>query len=142
MTSLKPISIDRDWTCACFNGDPKPAALAASGQPVESLAAWTCPAPQGARHMVWLQRQFDLEPIDVCVQYTLHVEAAPGTVTLTINDRCLGEFDGRAPFQLDVTDAIWLEDNTIILQVRCADAAHSHFGAIFLQPAPCADQPH
>lgn len=141
MTSTSAISLDQLWTYAIVSPVQQADKASPAGGPIASLMRWVPSAPPDETAIIRLEHHFDLEPLDYCAEYRLHIESAPGMVTPILNGRRLGTFDGRAPFEQVVTDAVWLEDNTIALEVRWADAARGRFGAITLRPTPCADPP-
>jgi len=141
MNPAPTISLDQHWTYAIVIAAQQANEPSPAGGPIASLMRWVSPAPPDETAIIRLEHHFDLEPLDYCAEYKLHIESAPGMVTLILNGRRLAAFDGRAPFEQVVTDTVWLEDNTIALEIRWADAARGRFGAIRLRPTPCADQP-
>lgn len=80
------------------------------------------------------QTTFDLQLTEVCVRYWLHMDAAPGGISVVINGYAVGSTVESQPFAVDVTDAVRLEDNTIILR------GASLPGRIRLQAVPCSDE--
>ncbi|MCB9453933.1 MAG: hypothetical protein H6672_21075 [Anaerolineaceae bacterium] len=82
--------------------------------------------------MAWVQT-FDLQPTEVCVHYWLHIDPLPYSATITLNGHAVGEAPGGQPFAVDVTDYVWLEQNSLVLQL--AQAVQP--GRSWLQPVPC-----
>src|SRR5579871_6599873 len=62
--------------------------------------------------MAWLERAFDLPIQDVCINYLLRIDAVAQGTHLSINWRDFGEIS--APLEIDVTDNVALENNTIV----------------------------
>jgi hypothetical protein len=134
MNPIPTLSLDLNWKCAYFHGDPPPYDVFVP-MPVGSLSGWSPNVSPHSGLVAHLFHLFYLEPTDFCVRYRLHVESAPGVVKLVINEREMGEFDGAYPFVCDVTDQVRLEDNLIYFQVACS--ARGKFGAVYLEQVPC-----
>jgi hypothetical protein len=99
-------------------------------QPVTSLTDWSSDR-QHARQIAWLKRIFELEPTDYCVNYVLHVEAAPHGTHAYVN----GELIGTLPSDIDITLNVALGENEILLQVE--SNAPGRFVGVELRPVPC-----
>lgn len=134
METLPTLSLDMNWKCSYFQGDPNPYAVFVPSH-VHSLTDWSCDERVNRSMVAHLFHLFYLEPTDFCVSYMLHIESAPGIVKLTLNERDMGEFDGTRPLDLDVTNAVKLEHNLIGFKVDCGAAGK--FGAVYLQQIPC-----
>jgi hypothetical protein len=81
---------------------------------------------------VWLRHTFDLQPAEACMRYILQIKDLPPRTRLYLNERDLGEL--APPFQLDVTDFLTLEDNSIAFWIE----AEGKFGDVSLRLVPCS----
>lgn len=128
MSIPPPINLNDGWMAEYPGHD--------FAQPVPSLRDFTCADGVPVR----LTRTFDVPPmLDVCLRFDLRISAAPAATSLIINGRPLGEIARAAPFVLDVTDVIMLEDNLIALHTNCASPGA--FGDISLNAEACDQQP-
>ena len=134
MDTIRKISLDLNWKCAYFHGEPIEGNVFTPTL-VDSLSAWSWDAPTDPDFVAHLFHHFFLEPTDFCVSYTLRLESAPKRLRITVNTEELGEFDGTQPLAIDVTDAVRLEDNVIRFKVGCAE--YAPFGAVYLEQIPC-----
>ncbi len=121
---IETISLDANWRCG--NGDPD---VETAGFDVPSLAAFDLHPANGSR--AWLKHRFDLPLQDVCITYTLNIDALPPKTRLSINGHDFGEI--VTPFSQDVTEAVFLENNQMILRVSTTGA----FGVVRLIAIPC-----
>lgn len=142
-SALAPVRLEHGWQVEYFELEPSLYEWAAAAQPVPRLGGWRCTGRYDEGWAAMLQVRFNLLPADICVRYMLHIERAPGTITLYVNGRRMGEIDGSQPFVFDVTDYVVLEANVIMMRVACeaacADCSDqgSTFGRVWLQPVPC-----
>jgi len=128
MPNLSTISLNDQWVSYIDHVTPVSGFVDGSAF-VPSLRQWISEGES-----VRLERKFSLEPMDeICVSYFLHVLEAPLTAQITINGRVLAAY--VKPFEMDVTDYVWLEDNVIAIYV--SGAAPGKFGDVYLQPVPC-----
>ncbi|MFN8528912.1 MAG: hypothetical protein U0670_09900 [Anaerolineae bacterium] len=104
-----------------------------SSAPIADLHGWR---PKNYSDSAWVHKSFGLEITEACVNYVLHIEAAPPNTQLYLNDVHLAVIE-QCPFQRDVTDVITWEANTIAFRVPCGESGGSTFGAIRLQAVPC-----
>ncbi len=132
MLNNAEISLDSGWLCDYYEHEPSLYEFMDS-HPIPSLTAWRFDARMVEGWSAYLQRRFDLPLQDVCVNYTLHIDALPAPTTLYLNGRDFGVID--APFSADVTDFIALDDNRIAFRVPC-DAVGG-FGRARLIAVPC-----
>jgi hypothetical protein len=133
MTTLPYITLNTDWRCDYFEGDPSLHEFTGWFD-VPVLQAWTFDHRMTEGWAAWLQRQFDVPPIeDVCVNFMLQIKSAPPGTQISINGRDFGVIS--TPFSLDVTDYITLEDNLIAFRVPCE--AGGGFGDVRLRVVPC-----
>jgi len=110
-----------------------------TGAPVPSIFEWTFEPQSDADKIAWLQRAFRIEPVAICVHYLLSVECAPTSAEIYLNGRQVGVYGpGDDPaFELDVTDHVHLEDNTIAFRVE--RGAVGQFGGLRLRAVPCEE---
>jgi hypothetical protein len=142
MTTLPVIPLNDDWLCDYFELGPT-AYEFLNGTAVRRLSEWTFDKRRVEGWAAWLQRGFVIEPVDECVRYLLYIDSGPDSQTaparIYLNGRHVADFippgDDAPPFELDVTDNIYLEDNTIALRVEC-DAV-GQFSGLRLQAVPC-----
>lgn len=133
MTTLPYITLNTDWRCDYFEGDPSLYEFT-GGFDLPVLQAWTFDRRMTEGWTAWLQRQFDVPPIeDVCVNFMLQIKSAPPGTQISINGRDFGVIS--TPFSLDVTDYITLEDNLIAFRVPYE--AGGGFGDVRLRVVPC-----
>ena len=128
------ISLDHQWKCAYFQGDPS-SYLVFAAMSVFSLSGWSHSVRSDSGLTAHLFHLFYLEPIDLCMRYVLHIEIAPSAMKLFINEREIDEFEGAFPFVTDVTDDVRPQHNLIWLKVACN--AEGKFGAVYLELVPC-----
>lgn len=83
--------------------------------------------------VVEFQQTFNLQPVEVCVHYWLHLDGLPGETVITLNGRTVGTATAGKAFGADVTDYVWLEANSLLLRVPVAGWS----GRAWLQPVPC-----
>lgn len=143
MIPRAPLSLDSGWRAEYFELEPDVYEFAdVDGLPVPSLQRWRCEQRYTEGWAAYLQRSFDLDPIEnECLRFELVIERAPAHLVLYLNGRRLGEIDGRTLFRFDITDYVTLEDNRIGLRVTCADcAARGCFGRVSVIAVPC--DPH
>lgn len=138
-TNFTPIPLDYDWRCF-----PPEDADAAFGGSLLDESAWDALAQiaDWPRHLlpsagtVHLRRTLDLEPIgEVCLRYRLRLERAPAGTSVYVNGWHVGALQADAALDVDVTDALTLEGNVILLKVTRRGA----IGGMSLLPVPCAD---
>ncbi len=133
MTTLPYITLNTDWRCDYFETEPSLYEFM-DGFDVPVLQAWAFDRRMTEGWVAWLQRTFDVPPIeDVCVNFVLHIKSAPPGTHLIINGRDFGAVP--MPFSFDVTDYITLEDNIIAFRVPCE--AGGGFGDVRLRVVPC-----
>lgn len=125
---IDEIALDMLWRCGYFDAMPEPRI---DGFSLPLLADFEPRMTDGK--LAWLEHAFDLPVQDECVNYHLSISALPRGTQLILNGRDFGEI--IAPFTLDVTDTVFLEDNLIAFRVfRGAAGA---FGAVRLVAIPC-----
>jgi hypothetical protein len=136
MRAFPMISLDSDWRgTILWSSDG--GSVAESHHHFPRLSDWRYEG-ETSNHMD-LQRQFYLEPTDDCVRYVLHIDDVPGKVDVLINESPgqVGSLAAGA-LQLDITDFVMLETNTIVLRVHLATLRlEGAFGAIYLRQVPC-----
>jgi hypothetical protein len=133
MTTLPYITLNTDWRCDYFEIEPSLYEFM-DGIDVPVLQAWAFDRRMTEGWGAWLQRKFDVPPIEnVCVNFMLNIKRVPTGAQLIINGRDFGIIS--APFSFDVTDYITLEDNIIAFLVPCE--ASGSFGDVRLRVVPC-----
>ena len=80
------------------------------------------------------RRRFALTPLDFCARYWLHVESAPGPLTVVLRGEVVAH-GIAAGTPVDVTDFVSLDDNLLELSTP----AEGDLGAVWLQALPCDD---
>ena len=127
---LPPTSLDSGWTCD-YTAESDTPAVSVN---VASLERWSFDSD---REFAWLKRSFRLKTVDFCVNYILHVGAAPVNTVIYINGEKAGDYPsaGTGAFALDVTMLVALEDNEIAFRVE--RGAAGRFGDVRLQAVPC-----
>lgn len=134
MANLATISLNSGWMCAYFEMHSGPHGLR-DEVPVPSLVEWVFDKRRVENWAARLQRGFDLEPTDVCVNYILHLDSAPEETLIYVNGEKLGMYNPPGPFDIDVTPYVALEYNDITFQVEWNAAGR--FEGVRLQPVPC-----
>ena len=84
---------------------------------------------------MWLKHTFTLETTDYCVNYVLHVDAAPAGTVIYLNDQAVGTVSDNLTFNVDITLNVALGENSIVFCV--IPGAAGHFAGIELEPVPC-----
>jgi hypothetical protein len=121
MTTLPPISLNDHWTV--------------DGHEIPSLSNWVL-EPSAPDHLSF-RRDFDLEPLDICVRYALHLDGVPGPVMVELGGAAVG---GPGEHVIDVTDHVALEDNQLVLTLDLSGArSGDRFGDVWLEAIPCDD---
>lgn len=125
MSNLNTRSLNENWTCQWPENQEFIPLLNESSFDDRQM---------GKNMNVWLQRSFNVEPMDeICLRYFLHIDSAPRDSQVYINEKHIATYS--APFKIDVTDYLWLEDN--IIGIRVDRDTPGNFGDIYLQPVPC-----
>jgi hypothetical protein len=139
MTTFTPIPLDDDWRCY-----PPEDGDAAFGGSMLDESAWDALAAlsEWPRHRLpgagtlHLRRRVDLDPIgDVCLRYRLRLERAPAGTNVTVNGWHVGTVEAGGALEVDVTDALTLEGNVILLKVT----RRGEISGVSLLPVPCGD---
>lgn len=79
------------------------------------------------------RHEFFVEATDeICLRYWLIIDAEPTRLEVAINDKVLPVT--AAPFRVDVTDVVMLDDNILILQLH-DEGATVH--RVWLEATPC-----
>jgi hypothetical protein len=105
---------------------------------IVTLSQWSFDKRRSEGWRAWLQRSFRLEPTDFCVRYFLLIDTAPQGTDIFINDQSVAVYtvgDDDPPFELDVTNYVALEDNTIAFRVDCETVGQ--FAGVRLLAVPC-----
>lgn len=89
---------------------------------------WLCETVEGGR--AW-RRSFALEPLDFCARYLLHVDSAPGLLTVRLRGEVVAQAVA-AGTPVDVTDFVSLDENELVL---CT--GEGEIGRVWLQAVPC-----
>jgi len=85
------------------------------------------------------RRRFELAPVDFCARYLLHVDAAPGPLTIILRGEVVAH-NVAAGALVDVTDFVSLDDNLLELRVDSdAMLREGRFGGVWLQAVPCEE---
>jgi hypothetical protein len=131
------ITLDTDWVCEYFELDPNLYELATDVR-VKSLATWSFDKRRDENWAAWLQRTFTLHPTEECVHYWLLIDSAPQHCRIYINGQAVAYYDvgdDDPPFELDVTDNVWLDDNK--LSFRVDHESEGRFEGVRLVAIPC-----
>lgn len=137
MIGLPSIPLDSGWLCDYFEAEPDVYELAAESA-VTALSAWSFDRRRAEGWAAWLERTFALEPTDECVRYLLLIDSAPQGMRIYVNGEHVADYqvgDDDPPFEVDVTDRVWLDTNRIAFRVD--SGATGTFAGVRLQPAPC-----
>lgn len=138
MMTGRMLSLNADWLCAYFETEATLYEFIDSLS-VPSLADWRFDPRRAEGWRGWLYKPFVLEPIDECVRYFLYIDSAPVPCRIYVNDQYVGDYippgDDAPPFELDVTDYVWLDDNTLAFRVECESVGG--FSGVGLQAVPC-----
>lgn len=127
--------LDSHWSCDYFEVEPDLFELQDYRGTLPRLLDWQFERRFPDGWAAWLERRFDLQPLDVCVHYELSIAAAPEGVELSVNGRQFGAI--AAPCQIDITDYVTLDENRIAFRVL--RGAEGVFGAVRLAAVPCED---
>jgi hypothetical protein len=135
MSRLPTISLITNWTVDYFEDGAATLYEFMNTELVESLAVWAFDKRRSEGWLAWLQKSFDLPVMNhiACLNYVLEIDQMPYGAALVINGREFGMV--RAPFSMDVTDFIALEDNRIAFRVPPNTAGS--FQGIRLVAVPC-----
>lgn len=138
MPKLPRIDLDSNWRCQYFEHDPKLYEFM-DDVSVPSLSAWVFDKRRAEGWAAYLVRPFSLDPTDVCVRYLLLIDSAPEGARVYLNEALPVTYraphDDAPPFEVDVTDCVSLEDNTLAFRVECD--APGTFSGVALQAVPC-----
>jgi hypothetical protein len=132
MTTLREVSLDDQWHYSYFLAAPAGDIVDSYSGVLRSITDWhSSKFPQA---IVWMRRTFTLEPTAFCVRYYLQIASMPPAAVITINDYTINLPTTPAPYMLDVTDHVKLEDNVIAFRVTGVDGG---FGHVCLLPIAC-----
>jgi hypothetical protein len=129
------LHLDTLWSCDYIEVEPDLYEFQDYATQVPSLPDWRFSGRYPEGWAAWLERRFDLQPTDMCVRYTLRIEATPDGAALSVNGRQFGVID--APCSVDVTDYVTLDENRIAFRVL--SGANGAFGALRLTAVPCEE---
>jgi hypothetical protein len=131
--TLPLIPLETGWQCEYFEVEPNLYEFSDGALKVPYLSDWRCERRFAEGWAAWLQRKFTLEAVDFCVTYWLVVDHAPADARFYLNGKLIGEY--RAPFKVDVTDFVFLEENTIAIRLTCPE--QGEISGVRLQGTPC-----
>ncbi len=125
--------LNTNWSCDYFEIEPDLYEFQDFHTAVARLGDWSFDRlyPQG--WAAWLERRFDLQPLDYCVHYELNIAVVPEGAQLSVNGRQFGVL--AAPCRVDITDYVTLDENRIAFRVL--SGATGGFGDIRLTAVPC-----
>jgi hypothetical protein len=127
--------LDRHWSCDYFEVEPDLYEFQDYRVSLTSLQDWQFERRFPESWAAWLERRFDLHPIDTCVHYVLSIDAAPEGTALSVNGRQFGAIS--APCRIDITDFVTLDENRIAFRVHSGSTGR--FGTVRLTAVPCED---
>ncbi|MDX2141690.1 MAG: hypothetical protein SF123_26620 [Chloroflexota bacterium] len=127
------IHLNTDWTCEYFEIEPDLYEFQEYGERIARLADWQFAPRYPEGWAAWLEKRFNLTPLDECVHYELRIEAVPTGAQLSVNGRQFGAV--AAPATYDITDYVTLDDNRLAFRVE--SGADGAFGAVRLAAIPC-----
>jgi hypothetical protein len=134
MMTLPTILLGGGWQCDYLELEP---GLYEFMEPeiVPALFDWSFDKRRVEGWIAWLSRTFDLPPMedDLCWNFVLLVKALPTDTEMHLNGRDLGVM--RAPFTLDITDMVALDDNRIAFRVL--PTSEGRFGDIRIRAVRC-----
>ena len=127
--------LDAHWSCDYFEVEPDLFELQDYRVTLPLLNRWRFDGRYPEGWAAWLERRFDLQPLDYCVHYELRIAAVPDGAELSVNGRQFGAI--AAPCHIDITDYVTLDENRIAFRVL--SGAEGVFGAVRLAAVPCEE---
>lgn len=141
MADLQQISLDTNWQYHFAIQSEDYSSVIADNATWDSMSFTEFPlldiSPSG---ILWLRKQFDLNPTETCVRYFLQCDAIAYPMTIYLRGQMIAQYDDNVGLDIDITDYVSLDDNLLVLAMHLDGHTNDIQQAeLVLQPIYCDD---